>query len=53
MNIYRKLGLPELINAEGTITRLGGCIMAPAVVEAMAALVLVDCALRQSCYGVI
>jgi len=37
MNIYRKLGLPELINAEGTITRLGGCIMAPAVVEAMAA----------------
>jgi len=37
MNIYRTLGLRELINAEGTITRLGGCVMDPAVVAAMAA----------------
>jgi len=37
MNIYRTLGLRELINAEGTITRLGGCVMEPAVVDAMAA----------------
>jgi len=36
MNIYRTLGLRELINAEGTITRLGGCVMDPAVVAAMA-----------------
>ena len=37
MNIYRTLGLQEIINAEGTITRLGGCLMDPAVVDAMAA----------------
>jgi len=37
MNIYRTLGLQKLINAEGTITRLGGCVMDPAVVAAMAA----------------
>jgi len=37
MNIYRTLGVRELINAEGTITRLGGCVMEPAVVDAMAA----------------
>jgi len=36
MNMYRKLGVRELINAEGTITRLGGCVMEPAVVAAMA-----------------
>jgi L-seryl-tRNA(Ser) seleniumtransferase len=36
MNIYRTLGMRELINAEGTITRLGGCVMDPAVVAAMA-----------------
>ena len=36
MNIYRKLGIRELINAEGTITSLGGCVMEPAVVAAMA-----------------
>ena len=36
MSIYRKLGVRELINAEGTITSLGGCVMAPAVVAAMA-----------------
>ena len=36
MGIYRKLGIKELINAEGTITSLGGCVMQPAVVAAMA-----------------
>ncbi len=36
MSIYRTLGIRELINAEGTITRLGGCVMEPAVVAAMA-----------------
>ncbi len=36
MNMYRTLGVRELINAEGTITRLGGCVMEPAVVAAMA-----------------
>lgn len=36
MSIYRTLGIRELINAEGTITRLGGCVMDPAVVHAMA-----------------
>jgi L-seryl-tRNA(Ser) seleniumtransferase len=37
MSIYHTLGMRELINAEGTITRLGGCVMDPAVVAAMAA----------------
>ena len=36
MSVYRTLGVQELINAEGTMTRLGGCVMSPAVVAAMA-----------------
>ena len=36
MSIYRTLGIRKLINAEGTMTRLGGCVMDPAVVDAMA-----------------
>ena len=34
-NIYTRLGVPTTINALGTVTRLGGCIMPPEVVKAM------------------
>jgi L-seryl-tRNA(Ser) seleniumtransferase len=36
MDIYSKLGIKKLINAEGTLTSLGGSVMDPAVLEAMA-----------------
>jgi len=44
MSIYAKLGVPEIINACGTVTRLSGGIMAPEVAEAMrqASLACVD-----------
>src|SRR5438067_10017950 len=35
--IYRELGVRTVINASGTLTRLGGSRMAPEVLEAMAA----------------
>lgn len=35
MNIYQELGVPTLINAAGTVTRYGGSVMAPAVLDAM------------------
>ena len=35
MDIYDKLGIKKLINAEGTLTRLGGSVMDPAVMEEM------------------
>ncbi len=34
--IYQRLGVPERINAAGTLTRLGGSLMAPEVLLAMA-----------------
>ena len=34
--IYERLGVPPRINAAGTLTRLGGSLMAPAVLLAMA-----------------
>jgi len=34
--IYERLGVPRRINAAGTLTRLGGSLMAPAVLQAMA-----------------
>lgn len=34
MNVYRELGLEPIINASGTVTRLGGAPMPPAVLEA-------------------
>ncbi len=34
--IYEQLGVPTIVNAKGTATRLSGGIMKPAVVEAMA-----------------
>ncbi len=34
-HIYARLGVPTFINALGTVTRLGGCIMPPEVVKAM------------------
>ena len=34
-NVYEKLGLRPVVNANGPMTRLGGGIMAPAVAEAM------------------
>jgi L-seryl-tRNA(Ser) seleniumtransferase len=34
--IYERLGVPRRINAAGTLTRLGGSLMAPAVLLAMA-----------------
>ena len=42
--IYQELGVPTLINAAGTVTRLSGGIMAPEVAEAMrqASLACVD-----------
>jgi len=44
MSIYAELGVPEIINACGTVTRLSGGIMAPEVAEAMrqASLACVD-----------
>lgn len=36
MSIYAELGLPTLINANATLTRLGGSVMPPEVVQAMA-----------------
>ncbi|MGD8297270.1 MAG: aminotransferase class V-fold PLP-dependent enzyme [Desulfobacterales bacterium] len=35
MDIYDKLGIKKLINAEGTLTRMGGSVMDPAVMEEM------------------
>jgi len=35
MGIYERLGVATIINAQGTITRLGGSIMLPAALEAM------------------
>lgn len=37
MDIYDKLGLKKLINAEGTVTRLGGSLMDQSVLDAMVA----------------
>ncbi len=44
MSIYAELGVPEIINACGTVTRLSGGLMAPEVAEAMrqASLACVD-----------
>lgn len=36
MGIYENLGVRPLINAHGTVTRIGGSLMAPEVLEAMA-----------------
>lgn len=36
MSIYKALGVTPIINATGTFTRLGGTLMPPEVVEAMA-----------------
>ncbi len=36
MDIYNKLGVTPIINAAGTLTRLGGTVMLPEVREAMA-----------------
>lgn len=35
MEIYTRLGVPPIINAAGTLTRLGGTVMLPEVQEAM------------------
>ena len=35
MDIYDKLGIKKLINAEGTLTSLGGSVIDPAVMDAM------------------
>lgn len=35
MSIYAELGLPTLINANATLTRLGGSVMPPEVADAM------------------
>ena len=37
MGVYEELGLAPIINASGTVTRLGGAPMPPAVVAALAA----------------
>ena len=34
-NVYQQLGVPRRINAAGTLTRLGGSLMAPEVLDAM------------------
>ena len=36
MSIYKELGVRTLINASGTLTRNGGSLMAPEVIQAMA-----------------
>jgi L-seryl-tRNA(Ser) seleniumtransferase len=35
MDVYDRLGVKKLINAWGTVTRIGGSLMAPEVLEAM------------------
>ena len=35
MDIYEELGVSTLINAAGTVTRYGGSLMAPEVLDAM------------------
>ena len=35
MSVYERLGLPTVINADATLTRLGGSLMPDEVVEAM------------------
>ena len=35
-NIYQQLGVKRRINAAGTLTRLGGALMAPEVIAALA-----------------
>ena len=35
MNVYEQLGLRRVINADATLTRLGGSLMTPATLEAM------------------
>lgn len=35
MDMYEKLGVSTLINGLGTVTRIGGSLMAPGVIEAM------------------
>lgn len=37
MSIFRELGVEPIINASGTVTRLGGALMPPAVLDAFAA----------------
>ncbi len=36
MTVYERLGLAPVLNAEATLTALGGSVMAPEVVAAMA-----------------
>ena len=36
LGVYEKLGVKRIINGWGTITRVGGSLMPPKVVEAMA-----------------
>ena len=35
MSIYEELGVRTLINAAGTVTRYGGSLMAPEVLDSM------------------
>jgi len=35
-NVYDRLGVKRIINARGTVTRVGGSLMPPEVVAAMA-----------------
>ncbi|MGD9714247.1 MAG: aminotransferase class V-fold PLP-dependent enzyme, partial [Thermomicrobiales bacterium] len=37
MSVYEDLGIPPVINAAATLTKLGGSLMPPPVIEAMAA----------------
>ena len=37
MSIYQSLGVEPIINATGTVTRLGGALMPPQVIEAFCA----------------
>lgn len=37
MDIYQELGIRRIINAQATLTRLGGSVLAPGVAEAMSA----------------
>ena len=36
MDVYDRLGVTKIVNAQGNVTRIGGSIMAPAVLESMA-----------------
>ena len=47
MSIYDEIGIPRVINAAGSMTYLGGSLIAPEVLEAMKSAAGVFCVYRR------